>query len=89
MTPEFTLSFTRQALMTAVQVAAPMLAAGLVVGLLVSLFQAVTQIHEISLTFIPKIGAMALAAYLAAGWMMDVLMQFTREAFSLIPGLGG
>lgn len=89
MTPEFTLSFTRQALLTAMQVATPMLAAGLVVGLAVSLFQAVTQIHEISLTFIPKIAAIAVAAYLTAGWMMGELMSFTRQAFALLPGLGG
>ncbi|RME27843.1 MAG: flagellar biosynthetic protein FliQ [Deltaproteobacteria bacterium] len=89
MTPEFTLSFTRHAMVTAVEVAAPMLVAGMVVGLAVALFQAVTQIHEISLTFIPKIAAVALAAYVAAGWMMEVLMGFTKQAFALIPGLGG
>ena len=89
MTPEFTLSFTRQAMITAVQVAAPMLVAGMVVGLAVALFQAVTQIQEISLTFIPKIAAVALAAYVAGGWMMEVLMGFTKQAFALIPGLGG
>ena len=88
MTPDFVLGFSRQALNTAMLVAGPMLAAGLTVGLLVALFQAVTQIQEVSLTFIPKIGAMAVASYLAAGWMMDQLMQFTQHAFSLMPGLG-
>jgi flagellar biosynthetic protein FliQ len=89
MSPEFVLGFSRQALTTAMLIAGPILAAGLLVGLTVALFQAVTQIHEISLTFIPKIGAMAIAAYLAAGWMMEQLLAFTRHAFTLVPGMGG
>lgn len=89
MTPDFVLGFSRQALTTAMYIAGPMLAAGMVIGLVVSLFQAITQIHEISLTFIPKIVAMAIAAYLSAGWMMDTLIGFTRHAFALLPGMGG
>ncbi len=88
MSPEFILGFSRQALITAMMVAGPMLAAGLIVGLTVALFQAVTQIQEISLTFIPKIGAMAIVAYLAADWMLGVIISFTRYAFSLMPGIG-
>jgi flagellar biosynthesis protein FliQ len=89
MTTEYILSFTRQALTTAMMVAAPLLLTGLVVGLIVSVFQAVTQIHEASLAFIPKILAMAIAAYLTAGWMIETLLDFTRHTFALMPGGGG
>ena len=88
MTPEFVLGFSRQALETAMLVAAPMLTVGLVVGLVVAIFQAVTQIHEVTLTFIPKIAAMAVAAYLSGGWMIEHLMTFTKNSFSLMSGLG-
>jgi flagellar biosynthesis protein FliQ len=87
-TPEFAIGFTRQGLETALLVSAPLLATGLVVGLLVSLFQALTQIHEASLAFIPKLLAMAVAAYLSAGWMIEMLLDFTRHALGLMPQLG-
>ena len=76
-----------QLMWSAALIAAPVLVATLVVGLLVSVFQAVTQIQEASLTFIPKLLAAA-AMLLAAGpWMLKVLISYTRELFESIPTL--
>ncbi len=65
-------------------VAAPILLAGLVVGLLVSLFQAVTQVHEMTLTFIPKILAVVVIMLFTLPWMVNVIVSFAREIFSFI-----
>ena len=63
----------------------PMLGLGLAVGLLVSIFQAVTQIHEMTLTFVPKILIVLLALLFFAGWMLENLMNFTETAIEQIP----
>lgn len=65
-------------------IALPILGAGLVVGLIVSLFQAVTQINEQSLTFVPKIVAMILVAIALLGWIAARLMEFSIDMF--MPG---
>ena len=88
MTPQFASDLSRHALITAMLVASPILVTGLVVGLAVALFQAMTQVQEMSLTFVPKIVAMAIAAYLSADWMMQHLVQFTKQAFSYAAGMG-
>ena len=75
------ITFFREAIYTALIIAAPMLAFGLVAGLLVSIFQAVTQVHEMTLTFIPKILAVVLALVLFLPWMVDKIMVFTTNAF--------
>ena len=62
-----------------------MLLAGLVVGLSVSILQAVTQIHEVTLTFIPKILAVSVALMVALPWMMDKILDFMRNLMRLIP----
>jgi flagellar biosynthetic protein FliQ len=59
------------------------LLAGLVVGLLVGIFQSVTQIHEMTLTFIPKILAVAIVMLLTLPWMLQVILDFTRQIFYL------
>lgn len=84
MTPEMAVDIFRRALTLAILVSAPMLAGGLIVGLVVSVFQAVTQIHEMTLTFIPKILTVVLALVLFLPWMTDLLMQFTTELFHLM-----
>jgi flagellar biosynthetic protein FliQ len=66
-------------------VSAPVLFVGLVVGLVISIFQAVTQVHEMTLAFVPKIIAVMLALLFAAPWMMDMLVNFTHNLFSNIP----
>jgi len=70
-----------QAMKTATLVAGPMLAAALIIGLGVSVMQAVTQINEATLTFIPKILVVALVLILMGPWMLDVLKSFTQDLF--------
>jgi flagellar biosynthetic protein FliQ len=82
MTLELVAAVSRDALMTAWQVSYPTLMAGLVVGLLISIFQAVTQIHEMTLTFIPKILAAVVAVALTYDKMMQVMLDFTRRMFT-------
>jgi flagellar biosynthetic protein FliQ len=67
--------------------AAPLLLVALVTGLIVGAFQAATQINEQTLSFIPKLLAMALAMVVAGPWMLKVLISYTRELFESIPSL--
>jgi len=85
MTPEFVITFAQEAIKTTILVSMPMLGLGLAVGLLVSIFQAVTQIHEMTLTFVPKILIVLLALLFFAGWMLENLMNFTETAIEQIP----
>ena len=85
MTQELAMYLTEHALMTAMIISAPMLLAGLIVGVLVSMFQAVTQINEMTLTFIPKLIATALVLLLFIQWMSVKLMDFVRYIFEIIP----
>ncbi len=87
MTPEMVITVGRTAITTMLMVAAPMLISGLVIGLMISLFQAVTQIHEMTLTFIPKIVIVAVALLVFLPWMINLLLDFTRELFGVIPTL--
>jgi flagellar biosynthetic protein FliQ len=82
MTPEFITGFFFDAIKTAISLAAPMLLAGLAVGLLVSMFQAVTSINEMTLTFIPKMLAVAVALIFFFPWMMQTMIVFTQNLFS-------
>ena len=86
MTPQMVVAIGREALTVTLLVAAPMLIFGLVIGLIISIFQAVTQINEMTLTFVPKILAVALALLLFLPFMINSL---TRHMFDLIPGLVG
>ena len=70
-------------------IAGPMLAFGLVIGLVVSIFQAVTQIQEMTLTFVPKIIGIALALLIFLPWMINKLTDFTRHMIEMIPTLAG
>ena len=69
----------------ALMISLPLLSVGLVVGVLVSIIQAVTQVQEMTLTFVPKIVAMVLAAAFFLPWIMDKLMNFATTMFSPIP----
>ena len=86
MTPEFAIWVTKQMMFTAIMIAAPMLIAGLVVGILISLFQAMTQVHEMTLTFIPKILAVVVVMLFTMPWMISIVSGFTREIFGFIAG---
>ena len=79
---EESVDLVRQTLMTTLMIATPILGAGLVVGLLISLFQAVTQIQEQTLTFVPKIIAMILICIALLGWLAATLMDFAVEMFT-------
>ena len=85
MTPEFIVGFGKEAVWITLLVAGPMLFFGLLVGLIVSIFQAVTQVHEMTLTFIPKILAVMAALVFFSPWMMSVLLNFTERLFVNIP----
>lgn len=89
MTPQYVLSLGREAITLTLLVSAPMLIFGLVVGLLISILQAVTQIHEMTLTFIPKIVAVALALLLFLPWIINMMIDFTTRLFGTIPTLVG
>ena len=82
MTTEFVSGFIYETLKITMLISAPMLLFGLVAGLLVGVFQATTQIHEMTLTFIPKIIAVALAVLMFLPWIMRVFLGFTSNIFS-------
>lgn len=81
MSEEIILKLGQDALKTTAMLAGPLLASALTIGLLVSVFQAITQINEATLTFIPKMVVVGLVLVLAAPWMMDVINQFTVQLF--------
>lgn len=85
MTPEFIIGFARQAIELTLMISLPMLGIGLIVGLTVSIFQAATQIQEMTLTFIPKIVSIFMALLFAFPWIMDKILTYTRELFLNIP----
>lgn len=71
------------------QISAPMLLVALAVGLVIALFQAATQINEMTLTFVPKLIAMAIVLMLAGPWMLQLLIDYTRSLIRSIPSLIG
>jgi flagellar biosynthetic protein FliQ len=87
MTPETVMTVGRQALELTLLISAPMLLAALVTGLLVSIFQAATQINEMTLSFIPKLMVMFLMMVLAGPWMLTLMVDYMRQLFTGIPGL--
>jgi len=85
MTPEFVVTLAQEAIKITILVSMPMLSLGLAVGLIVSIFQAVTQINEMTLTFVPKILIVLLALLFFANWMLEHLMEFTVTTIEQIP----
>jgi flagellar biosynthetic protein FliQ len=85
MTPEFVTSFFMEAIRTAILLAGPMLAVGLVVGIVVSIFQAATQINEMTLVFVPKMLGVGLALLVSFPWMIRLITDFTTHLFVNIP----
>jgi flagellar biosynthetic protein FliQ len=85
MTPEMVTEIGRQAIETTLLVSAPMLGLSLIVGLLVSIFQAMTQINEATLSFVPKVVAVFGAVLLFLPWMMGVLITFMTQLITNIP----
>jgi flagellar biosynthetic protein FliQ len=89
MTPESVMSLGQQALTITLLVSAPLLLAALGVGLIVSIFQAATQINEMTLSFIPKLVAMFATLIFAGPWMLTMLVDYMRRLLTSIPGLVG
>ena len=85
MTADFIVGFGKEVVWVTLLVSGPMLLFGLIVGLIVSVFQAVTQVHEMTLTFIPKILAVMFALVLFFPWMMRIMLDFTEKLFVNIP----
>lgn len=82
------ISIGARAMWVAMELSAPVLAASLVVGLMVSVFQAVTQLQEPTLTFIPKILAVVVVVVFAGPWMLNTLLDYTNELFALMQEVG-
>lgn len=79
----------RQALWATLAVSAPLLLVGLLVGLVIGIIQAATSINEMTLSFIPKLICIGLSMLLFGGWMLGMLVDFTRNIFGRIPALFG
>jgi len=87
MTDAGVLDLAQRALMVAVMVSAPVLGIGLIVGLIVSIFQAATQIQEMTLTFVPKILAMIASLVIFGPWMLTSLVNFTTKLLTNLPDM--
>lgn len=85
MTEGFVLFLGQETLKTTAMVAAPMLLAALVTGLIISFFQAITQINEATLSFIPKMIIIGIVMLVAGSWMMDILIVFSKGLFENLP----
>ena len=89
MTPESVMTLGQKAMEVTLMVSAPLLLAALVTGLLVSIFQAATQINEMTLSFIPKLVVLFAMLVLAGPWMLSVLLDYMRQVVEGIPGVIG
>ena len=87
MNQDVVISLAMDAMTLALKVGMPLLLVGLVVGLVVSIFQAVTQIQEMTLSFIPKILAVAVVLIVAGPWMLGQVVGYTTDLYHSIPGL--
>ena len=89
MTQDDVVSLVVDAMSVSLKIALPVLLVALVVGLAVSIFQAVTQIQEQTLTFIPKVAAMAVVIVVAGPWMLGQIVSYTQNLYESIPSLVG
>jgi flagellar biosynthesis protein FliQ len=89
MSPETVVTVGRHALEMTLMLAAPLLLTALAVGLIVGIFQAATQINEMTLSFIPKLLAMAAVLAITGPWMLRSLVEYTRNLIESIPGIIG
>ncbi len=89
MNDEQIMETARQALLITMQISAPILIVGLVVGVAIALLQALTQIQEITLVFVPKIMAIFFSMFLFLPWMLNILVVFMEYLADLIVGGGG
>jgi flagellar biosynthetic protein FliQ len=89
MTPEAVLDVGRESLYLTMMLSGPLLGAALAGGLLIGVFQAATQIQEMTLSFIPKLAALVFALLMAGPWMLRMLTEFSQRLFMSIPGMLG
>jgi flagellar biosynthesis protein FliQ len=83
---DFIVDLMRQAILTTLWLCAPVLVAGMLVGLLIGLLQAVTQIHEQAVAFVPKLLVMVLVLSLTLPWLLNQLVQYSHDLILSIPG---
>lgn len=89
MSPEVIMQVARDALVVVTLLAAPLLLSALAAGLIIGMFQAATQINEMTLSFIPKLMVIAGALYVAGPWMLNLVTDYARNLIISIPGLIG
>jgi flagellar biosynthetic protein FliQ len=89
MTPESIIVLGQQALVVTAMLSAPLLLSALAAGLLIGMFQAATQINEVTLSFIPKLLVLAAALYIGGGWMLKVIVGYSESLIKSIPSLIG
>jgi len=82
MNVDFVIYIAREAITTCLYILMPILGTGLVIGLIIGIFQATTQINEMTLSFVPKIVSVFLVIFLLMPWFLDLLMAFTQEIFN-------
>ncbi|MDR0716816.1 MAG: flagellar biosynthesis protein FliQ [Azoarcus sp.] len=89
MTPTAVIELGRQAVEVTLMVSAPLFLSALITGLTISIFQAATQINEMTLTFVPKLVAIFVTLVLAGPWMITMITDFMRRLFTSIPAMIG
>jgi flagellar biosynthetic protein FliQ len=89
MTPESIIVIGQQALVVTAMLSAPLLLSALAAGLIIGMFQAATQINEVTLSFIPKLLVLAAALYIGGGWMLKVIVGYSESLIKSIPSLIG
>ncbi len=89
MTPEVVMTLGQQALLVMVKLAAPLLLAALATGFLIGMLQAATQMSEMTLSFVPKLLVMVLVLFVAGHWMLNLIVDYTRDLVAAIPQLVG
>ena len=87
MSPDTVIDLSQKTLYLIALIAAPMLLSALAIGLLIGMFQAATSINEQTLSFIPKLMVLLLSILIAGPWMLNLLVNFSRQLFLDIPGL--
>lgn len=87
MSPDYVVHLAQQAVYVILMVSGPILGLALIVGLMVGIFQAVTSINEMTLTFVPKIVIVIVTLVIFAPWILRVMLTFTVNLFNLIPGI--
>ncbi len=85
MTPEFVMKIVKEAIEITLFLSVPIMGVGLIIGLIVSLFQAVTQIHEITLTFVPKIIGVLLSLLFLGSWMLQKMVFYAEQLLNQLP----